>query len=144
MTNPVSQPVALGPFIKSADNGSPFLQGYRCTACRAVVLDHRRGCPQCARIGTLEICRLSETGTVFSFTIVHRSFPGIKVPFISAVVALEGGGFIKGNLEEVSPVPEAVPPNMSVEVKFEQRPSPAQPAITVLRYVFVPRSNGHG
>ena len=143
MTQPATQPVALGSFIHVSADGSAFLQGYRCEACHAVLLDYRRGCPQCAGIDTLKPCRLSDKGTVFSYTIVHRSFPGIKVPFISAVVALEGGGYLKGNLEGVSPVPESVPPNLPVVVRFEQRPAPAQPATSVLRYVFVPRSGGH-
>ena len=37
-------------------------------------------------------------GSFYSYCIVHRSFPGIEVPYVSAIVDLEGGGTIKGNL----------------------------------------------
>jgi uncharacterized OB-fold protein len=80
---------------------------------------------------------LSEQGKLFSFTIVHRSFPQIKTPFISVVVELEGGGFIKGNLEAVEPVPAAVRFNMAVRVRFDRLMSDSgQPDL--LRYYFVP------
>jgi len=35
--------------------------------------------------------RLETTGTLRSFTIVHRAPPGVAVPFVSAVVDLDGG-----------------------------------------------------
>ena len=41
--------------------------------------------------------RLGERGRLYSYTVVYRSYPGIKVPFISAIVDLEGGGCLKGN-----------------------------------------------
>ena len=37
---------------------------------------------------------------------MHRSFPGIEVPYVSAIVDLEGGGTIKGNLINIEPDPE--------------------------------------
>jgi uncharacterized OB-fold protein len=62
--------------------------------------------------------RLSHQGTLYTFTIVHRSFPGVAVPYVSAVVDLEGGGSIKGNLINVEPDPAHIKFGMPVEVVF--------------------------
>ncbi len=130
------QPLAA--CIQLGADGQPFLQGFQCSACSEVFVDHRRGCPRCATVNSLHPMRLADTGTLFSFTIVHRSFPHIKTPFISVVVQLAGGGYIKGNLEGVDPVPEAVRFNMPVRVQFDRLPAPPSGQSDLLRYVFVP------
>jgi uncharacterized OB-fold protein len=61
---------------------------------------------------------LSNRGTLYTFTIVHRSFPGVAVPYVSAVVDLEGGGTIKGNLINVEPDPQQIAFGMPVDVVF--------------------------
>jgi len=49
---------------------------------------------------------------------VHRSYPGIKVPFISAIVDLDGGGTVKGNLLDVEPDPSRLRFAMRVRMVF--------------------------
>jgi uncharacterized protein len=134
----------LGSFIKMGSDGHPYLQGVRCAHCAEVLLESRRGCPKCASIGTLEPVRLSETGRLFSYTIVHRSFPGIETPFISAVVALDGGGFLKGNLIGIEPAPEALRFDMPVRLQFDHPKVPGKLDVDCLRYVFVPVGADHG
>ena len=46
--------------------------------------------------------KLPETGKLYSYSIVHRSFPGIEVPYVSAIVDLDDGTAIKGNLINLS------------------------------------------
>jgi uncharacterized protein len=133
----------LASFIKVDSAGVPYLQGVRCTHCGEVLLESRRACPKCASIGTLEPVRLSETGRLFSYTIVHRSFPGIETPFISAVVQLDGGGFLKGNLIGVDPRPEALRFEMPVRVSFDHPKVPGKLDLDLLRYVFVPGADGN-
>jgi hypothetical protein len=41
------------------------------------------------RRGALKPERLANTGRLYNYTIVHRSFPGVETPFISAIVDLE-------------------------------------------------------
>ena len=41
------------------------------------------------------------------------------MPYISAIVDLEGGGTIKGNLINIEPDPEKIEFDMSVEVVFQ-------------------------
>ena len=56
----------------------------------------------------MEVIKLSETGVLHSYAIVFRSFPGIDVPYISAIVDLDGGGTIKGNLINIDPDPDNI------------------------------------
>jgi len=63
--------------------------------------------------------KLANRGKLHVFSIVHRSFPGIDVPYISAIVDLEGGGTVKGNLIGVDPDPEKVQFGMPVEVVYK-------------------------
>ena len=54
----------------------------------------------------------------YSFSVVYRSFPGIDVPYISALVDLDEGGTVKGNLINVEPDPENIDFGMKVKVVF--------------------------
>ena len=67
----------------------------------------------------MEIIKLQNSGKLYSYSIVHRSFPGVEVPYISAIVDLEGGGTIKGNLIGVNPSPENITFDMTVNVVFK-------------------------
>ena len=66
----------------------------------------------------MEVIRLSDKGTLLSFAILYRSFPGIDVPYVSAIVDLEGGGTIKGNLINIEPDPDKIEFSMPVKVTF--------------------------
>jgi uncharacterized protein len=132
----------LASFIKVDSAGVPYLEGVRCTHCAEVLLEPRRACPKCAWIGTLEPVRLSQSGRLFSYTIVHRSFPGVETPFISAVVELDGGGFLKGNLIGVDPQPAALRFEMPVRVSFDHPKVQGKLDLDLLRYVFVPATDG--
>jgi hypothetical protein len=73
----------------------------------------------------MEVRELSNAGTLYTYSIVCRSFPGIEVPYISAVVDLDGGGTIKGNLigVELGPWFQSVWSVVPVRVKRTPRPS---------------------
>jgi uncharacterized OB-fold protein len=60
--------------------------------------------------------RLGNTGVVRSFTIVHRTVPGVPAPYVSALVDLDGGGSVKANLTKVAPDPEHVKLGMPVKL----------------------------
>lgn len=67
----------------------------------------------------MKAVKLSNKGKLYSYSIVHRSFPGIAVPYISAIVDLEGGGTIKGNLIDVDPDPAKIKFDMPVQVVYK-------------------------
>jgi uncharacterized OB-fold protein len=62
---------------------------------------------------------LGSTGKLYSYSIVFRSFPGIDVPYISAIVDLDGGGTVKGNLIGIDPDPANLAFDMPVDVIFD-------------------------
>ncbi len=128
--------LTLAPYVKIDGNGAPYLQGLACEACGEIIVgDARRSCPKCFAQGSLRERRLARRGLLYTFTIVHRSFPGIATPFVSAIVDLEGGGVVKGNLISVDP--KDVTFGMSVIVDFEQVQAGAAHEVYV-RHVFRP------
>jgi hypothetical protein len=61
---------------------------------------------------------LADRGKLYAYSIVHRSFPGIEVPYVSAIVDLDGGGTVKGNLIGVDPDPKKIEFGMPVKVVY--------------------------
>lgn len=108
----IRQPKPAVSHLKVDDKGQPYLEGFRCTACNAVFIGARDICSNCLST-ELEPQRLANSGRLYNWTIVYRNFPGIQVPFISAIVDLDGGGTVKGNLVDIEPDP--------VNIKFDMR-----------------------
>ena len=115
----MSQTLPAVSFLKLPENGDPYLEGLKCKKCGAVYTDDRHTCAKCGARDQLETIKLSNKGKLYAFSIVHRSFPGIETPFISAVVDLDGGGTLKGNLINIDPDPAKIPFDLPVEVVFK-------------------------
>src|SRR5260221_1881715 len=95
------------------DGDSAHLEAKECTSCGALYFDRRTACARCsAREFTPK--RLGTDGVVRSFSIVHRAAPGVPAPFASAVVDLDGGGVVKGNVVDVAPTPDNIKLGMQV------------------------------
>jgi uncharacterized protein len=107
------------PFLKIPDGGEPYLEGRVCQRCQTTFLAPRSVCSKCGAREQLETTRLSNRGTLYAYSIVHRSFPGVEVPYVSAIVDLEGGGTLKGNLIDVEPNPKKIAFGMPVEVVYK-------------------------
>ena len=105
-------------YLKISEAGTPYLEGYRCRACNAVFLGAREHCGQCHARHSMTPVRLADRGVLHTYCIVHRSFPGIAVPYISAIVDLDGGGTVKGTLIGIEPEPEKIAFGMAVEVVY--------------------------
>jgi uncharacterized OB-fold protein len=105
--------------MKIPKDGEPYLEGQKCKACSAVFLGERDVCGKCGARQQFEAVKLSDRGQLYVYSIVHRSFPGIEVPYVSAIVDLEGGGTVKGNLINVQPDPAAIKMGMPVRVVFK-------------------------
>lgn len=106
------------PYLKIPENADPYLEAHKCGACGATFLGERSVCSKCGARDQMTAFKLPEKGELYSYSIVHRSFPGIDVPYVSAVVDLEDGTSIKGNLIDVEPDPEKIKFGMPVEVVF--------------------------
>ena len=133
-------PLPVVPFLKIPDHGDPYLEGHRCKACGAVFLGERSNCAKCYARDELEPAKLSNSGELYVFSIVHRSFPGIETPYVSAVVDLEGGGTVKGNLIGIEPDPEKISLGMPVEVIYKVAPTKDREGNEYLAYYFQPRA----
>lgn len=95
------------------DEGEPHLRAQACTSCGALFLDRRNACARCGATD-FTAKALATTGTVRAFTIVSRAAPGVPVPYVSAVVDLDGGGVVKANIKETEPDPDHVRLGMRV------------------------------
>jgi uncharacterized protein len=118
--------------------GKPYLQGSRCEVCQAVFLGEREHCGRCGARSQMKPTALAQRGQLSNYTIVYRSYPGIKVPFISAIVDLEGGGTVKGNLLEVEPDPRHVHFGMPVRMVFREAQIASAEGAGYIAHFFVP------
>jgi uncharacterized protein len=139
----VSEAKTLGPvpavgFLHFDEAGGAHLRGARCTDCGAVAPGDRLVCNACGARERMESIRLSESGTVYSYTIVHRSFPGVRTPFIAAIVDLEGGGALQGTLLGVEADPAKVPFGLPVRVVYRDSGQTAPDGRPFHSYYFVP------
>ncbi|HAL40935.1 MAG TPA: hypothetical protein DCP57_00730 [Gammaproteobacteria bacterium] len=112
------KPLPAVPYIKIPDGADPYLEAQKCGSCGSTFLGERDVCSKCGARDQMSAIKLPNSGKLYSFSIVHRSFPGIEVPYISAIVDLDDGTAIKGNLINVEPDPEKIEFDMPVEVIF--------------------------
>lgn len=127
-------------FLKIPDDGDPYLEGHKCKECNAVFLGERSVCSSCSARDALAPVKLSNQGELYVFSIVYRSFPGIDVPYVSAVVDLDGGGTVKGNLINVEIDPDKIEMGMPIEVVYQTAPRKDAESNEYLTYYFQPRS----
>lgn len=100
-------------YLVLGDN--PHLLANACLSCGVTYFDRRNACAACGA-REFESTQLSNTGTVRTFTIVHRAARGVPAPYVSAVVDLDGGGRVKSNIVNVDPTPDAVGLGMRVQL----------------------------
>ncbi len=113
------KPLPITSLLQIPESGDPFLAGLKCKSCNAISLKPRLACGKCGGRDTTEPFRLSNKGTLHAFSIIYRAFPGIDVPFVSAIADLEGGGTIKTNLIGIEPDHEKIRLGMDVNVVYE-------------------------
>ncbi len=84
--------------VRVGDDGQAWIEGFRCGTCFAAFPEPTMACRACVSRAIPEPYRASETGKLFSWSVVHRSYPGVPVPFVSAIVDLDDGLTLKGTL----------------------------------------------
>ena len=94
---------------------TPRLRARECAKCGAIYLDRRLACARC-EARQFRNRNLASTGTVGSFTIVHRSPAKVRLPYVSVLVELDGGGIVKANLVGVAPTRESIELGMRVQL----------------------------
>ena len=132
-------------YTRIDDDGTPYLEGSKCQKCSTVFLGLREHCGRCGSRDSMHTIRLGDRGRLYDYTIVYRSYPGIQVPFISAIVDLDGGGVVKGNLLEVRPDPGSVRFDMPVKVVFRGAELSNADGAGYVAHFFIPDSeSSHG
>jgi uncharacterized OB-fold protein len=92
------------PFLALGD--PPHLRGLRCRACGAAYLRSGRvACAKCGAAAKFDEIRLSDHGTLWVYSIVHQSAPGIPVPYVAAIVDLPERVSVRCTLVGVEPDP---------------------------------------
>ena len=89
--------------IRLAPDGNAFVEGFRCDACLAAFPEATMACRACASRTPPVPFHAAETGKLYTWSVVSRSYPGIAVPFVSAIVDLDDGLTLKGTLRDVAP-----------------------------------------
>jgi uncharacterized OB-fold protein len=125
-------------YTRLRDDGTAYLEGCKCRACGARFVGGRENCARCGARGFMESYSLSETGRLYNYTIVYRSYPGISVPFISAVVDLDDGTSLKGNLLGVEAEADALTFGMPVKMVFRGAETANADALGFVAHFFVP------
>lgn len=95
-TVPAPTVIPVVDYLRIGDR--PTLTGFRCAACDAVYLLRRSACASCGAADFSDRVDLADHGVVTAATVVHRAPPGVVTPFVSGVVALDGGGYVRTNL----------------------------------------------
>lgn len=116
MPMPLADATSL-PWWRAASEHRLVVQ--RCTGCGHTRHPPAPVCPEC-RSDAADWLELSGGGEVYSYTIVHRPLAADQqLPFVIAVIALEGAGGVRmiSNLVEVDPAAVAI--GMPVELVWE-------------------------
>ena len=138
----MSQPLPAVSYLKLPEDGDPYLEGHKCGSCGATFLGERTICAKCGTRDQMQAVTLPNSGSLYSYSIVHRSFPGIDVPYISAIVDLDDGTAIKGNLINIEPDPEKIEFGMAVEVVYDDALGRKdKDGNSYIAYFFQPQSN---
>lgn len=142
---------AIAPMLRlpSSPGEKAYLVGYRCSACGATYLGAGRvGCSRCTSTDELKEVQLSDHGTLYVFSIVHQSAPGIPVPYISAIVDLPEGVSVRCNLIDIEPDPTKIEFGMPVEMltrkvreRKEKNAEGEEETIDIIAFFFKPSQN---
>ena len=57
------------------DKGDPYLEGHKCNVCGAIFLGERSVCSKCFARDQISKIKLSNSGSLYSYSVVYRSFP---------------------------------------------------------------------
>lgn len=124
------------PYLTIGPDERHVLCGQRCGACGAVIAGERLACPACGGRDRVEPVSLATSGSVHAHTVVYRSYPGVKTPFVAVTVALDGGGTVRGTLTDIDPL-APLPDDMRVEMVFRDTGQRDAQGRRFLSYFFV-------
>jgi uncharacterized OB-fold protein len=119
MSDSLAEPVAAVPYVVIDRDGDHHLIGSRCAQCGTTLLGRRVACAACGTHDSVEHVRLADTGRVRTCTVINRSYPGVPVPFIAAVIDIDGGGVVRGTLRGDIPADPVAEVGRPVRISIE-------------------------
>src|SRR5262245_51004915 len=143
------RPIAEMLRLPKSPGEKPYLVGYRCKKCGATYIGEGRvACSKCTSDGQIEETKLSDRGTLYVYSIVHQSVPGVPVPYISAIVDLPEGVSVRCNLVDIEPDPAKIQFGMPVEMvtrkvreRKEKNAEGVEEIIDIIAFFFRPSQN---
>jgi len=143
------RPIASMLRLPTSPSEKPYLVGYRCQACGATyIAEGRVGCSKCMATGPLTEIRLSDRGSLYVYSIVHQSAPGVPVPYVAAIVDLPEGVSVRCNIVDIEPDPAKIKFGMPVEMvtrkvreRKEKNAEGVEEAIDIIAFFFKPSQN---
>jgi hydroxymethylglutaryl-CoA synthase len=94
-------------------------RGHKCTACGHVQFPPQRVCMWCQERGQFEEVRISDKrGKLFTFSLDERAVFALDLPNVLAIVDLEGGGRVYGQLTDRDP--NQIKIGMPIELTFRK------------------------
>ena len=132
--------IPAAPHIKIPSEGVPYLAGTQCSDCGQVLVGERSTCSKCGGRKGLKPIHLGETGHIHTYSIVHRTLPGPKTPFVSAIVALDGGATLPVVVRGVPTDAKKPLFNLPVKLHFETSDQTNKDGVPYLVYYFAPVS----
>jgi hypothetical protein len=76
--------------------------GLKCNQCGAYTVPPRKVCSECGS-EDMEVVPLSGKGEIQTFTVIFVPPEGFEAPFVVAMVKLDEGPWVMGNIEGVDP-----------------------------------------
>ena len=90
------KPLAAVPYLKIPEGADPYLEGHKCGNCGATFLGERDVCSKCGARDQMSKVTLPNTGKLYSYSIVYRSFLAskslISAPLLISTTALLSKG----------------------------------------------------
>lgn len=124
------------PFLKLGDK--PHLLGIKCRTCGATYIKSGRiACAKCGTARSFDEIALSDRGTVWVYSIVHQSAPGIPTPYVAAIVDLPDKVAVRCNIIDVEPDPAKIPFGMPVRM-ITKKVRTDKEGRDVIAFFFVP------
>lgn len=141
MAETAAAPPELRPLVPyltlGATRDEDYINGSICGNCKTKYVGPRMFCGKCSTNGPFEATKLSATGEVHVWTIIHQATPYVEAPYIAAVVDLDGGGSINTNIVGVDPKPENMKFGMKVKM-FTEKVSEDREGNSYVAYRFQP------
>lgn len=121
------------------DDGSGYLIANRCGKCKLTFYPKRDFCVGCFKKDNLKEIKLNRSGTLYTFSVVHRTTPDFYTPYIIGYIDLEEDG-VRVFAPIVDCVPKDLELGMKMELTFEElnRTTKNKDATRLLTYKFRP------